>query len=518
VINVSPSRSLPKPQSPQTNGNSDQLQEPQKNFTVDSNIGCGQEAPDVVGVYCRVGHVLISVEKNGMNRIEVVGGAYSGPRFEPVMVEQLADLIGSFGETVLMICSPDHNSVRRAAWSEWRRIKSQLGEQRFYEVWHPSALDLKRQSALSAELRKMAVSIARNPGMLFSVAADSTLETKQSVAHRYASTVPGEDMVAPSTASRYARAYGKAVFPYWAAEDWADWTVSTRRNNLSALRFCLRGRILSYFSDLRMPITDPYDRILRNAIVDLRLGQILLELSWLEVWAMRIGDERKPRHNRKHDLEGLPENWTDIVFVSIGKRAKWRLSAAVMAVFGARPSEMAKGVRLDLNGPEQTITATIRGSKVTEKNGHRERSITLVFDQTNAMIALIAACRAGGGQVVVQPPNSKNFTSGLNGRIKAVFPYRNLSLYHFRHQFASNAKAPAASGATIARAMGHRSTRTQGGYGSKSTGRTPTENLKAEGSEPLREKTRQKPWDLRKQQEVEKRPPGPDDLSNMPKP
>lgn len=509
---------MPKPQPPRRNGDLRQPQAPQKNFSVDTSIGCAQQAPDEVGVYCNLGEVLISVRRSGMNRFDVLGGAYEGPKFEPDEVERLADLVASFGETVLLICSPDQNAIRRVAWSKWRQLKAELGEEKFFELWHPSALDPRREPPLPVDLRKKAVSIARNPGMLFGVAGDSTPETKRKVVQRYVATVPSKAMVSANTADRYRRAYAVSVFPYWSPEDWAAWTASTRRNNLSALRFCLRERLLSCVAELNSLDSDSRDWALHSAIVDLRLGRLLLELSWLEVWAMRIGDERKPRHNRKHDLESLPENWVDIVFLSISTRAKWRLSAAVMAVFGARPSELAKGVRLELNGPDQTITATIMGSKVTEENGHRERSVTLGFNDSNAMIALIAACRTGGGQTFVRPPNLKNFTSGLNGRIKAVFPDRNLSLYHFRHQFASNAKASGASSATIAWAMGHRSTRTQGGYGSKSTGRTPTENLKAEGSEPLRDKTRQKPWDLRKQQEVEKSPPGPDDLSNMPKP
>lgn len=141
-------------------------------------------------------------------------------------------------------------------------------------------------------------------------------------------------------------------------------------------------------------------------------------------------------------------------------------AAAICALTGARPSEIARGVTVQITGTQQhpTLTIQIRGSKLTAYSGQPERTLRIRIDRAEAA-HLFAQCRQQGALAITTHP--ANLTAAVIKAGKKAFPNLGMSVspYVFRHSVSAELKAAGVSEENIAQALGHQATKSQQAYG-----------------------------------------------------
>lgn len=139
---------------------------------------------------------------------------------------------------------------------------------------------------------------------------------------------------------------------------------------------------------------------------------------------------------------------------------------ALLALFGLRPAELKRGVRVWTQTDPATggvfLAARVEGVKVNAQRGQPTRTLVVPVDNTAAQ-GLAAAVRERGGAFVVTTTDADH--RSLNRGLKAC----GLSCYSFRHTVANELKRevtrdPAAA-AKAARFMGHASNKSLMSYG-----------------------------------------------------
>lgn len=192
----------------------------------------------------------------------------------------------------------------------------------------------------------------------------------------------------------------------------------------------------------------------------------------------------------KSKMKYLDKDWADRIWseacrINDGKGAGWKAAAAVLAITGARPASLARGIILkyvkDLQG-NLFIEATIPGAKIIKKpDGTAHRGQDEV--KMNWRIS-------GDAET---PPRSKEFrflaklmaenpkeplvltygTDAISSAIKdasqRLWPRRkhHVTAICYREMFSTNAKDAGVDPAQLAMAMGHLSSESQGKYGSR---------------------------------------------------
>jgi len=158
------------------------------------------------------------------------------------------------------------------------------------------------------------------------------------------------------------------------------------------------------------------------------------------------------------------------------------LALSVISVFGVRPSEIQKGIKLTFK--DGMIFALVKGSKVSDDRGHKHRGIgSEIRDGSKADQIILEAIYNAGGEVVATQTKSdyeslrKYFNKHYNGT----------SLYTYRHQVASDLKKAGVSKTQIAEVMGHRTTESQEHYGYARSSKS-SRSMVAKGSSEVREK------------------------------
>ncbi|MCS6478659.1 hypothetical protein NX869_20650 [Burkholderia thailandensis] len=139
---------------------------------------------------------------------------------------------------------------------------------------------------------------------------------------------------------------------------------------------------------------------------------------------------------------------------------------ALLALFGLRPAELKRGVRVWTQTDPATggvfLAARVEGVKVNAQRGQPTRTLVVPVDNTAAQ-GLASAVRERGGAFVVTTTDADH--RSLNRGLKAC----GLSCYSFRHAVANELKRevmrdPAAA-AKAARFMGHASNKSLMSYG-----------------------------------------------------
>lgn len=173
----------------------------------------------------------------------------------------------------------------------------------------------------------------------------------------------------------------------------------------------------------------------------------------------------------------------DALLVSMmGQRrnARVELLAALVSVYGVRPSELTKGVRLAANG--HSLRVKVAGVKVDAVRGQVSR--TLVVSQTGAGqsgLAVRLLAQHTGQTITATPADLKALWRALN----EVQP--GLSAYSYRHARASDVKA--ASGGNrkmVAEWLGHANDKSQSAYGYSRSSRGAVAIEAAKGSREVR--------------------------------
>lgn len=139
---------------------------------------------------------------------------------------------------------------------------------------------------------------------------------------------------------------------------------------------------------------------------------------------------------------------------------------ALLALFGIRPAELKRGVRVWAQTDPKTggafLAAEVEGAKVNAQRGQRTRTLVVPVDNAAAQ-GLASAVRERGGAFVVTTTDADH--RSLNRGLKVC----GLSCYSFRHAVGSELKRQAIgkpeTAASAATFMGHASTRSLMSYG-----------------------------------------------------
>ena len=182
--------------------------------------------------------------------------------------------------------------------------------------------------------------------------------------------------------------------------------------------------------------------------------------------------------SKKTQMHTLAEDWPDrmwsaVCAISGGRGAAWKLAAAALAVTGARPAALEKGIEFSIvkRGGKSVIQAVIQGVKLIDdvrgqpeqrffwsshSDTHREQELT----------ALAEAIAASPNRKIVVQYDAEAISSKLREVSKKLWPRRknHITGYCYRELLSSTAKAAGASVEELALALGHRSAESQGAY------------------------------------------------------
>lgn len=203
-------------------------------------------------------------------------------------------------------------------------------------------------------------------------------------------------------------------------------------------------------------------------------------VTWSAVAASR--DDRPTTHSKRRGLGSLVriDGWQGTLLQHVAEAH--RPAVAVALLSGARPSEIAAGVRV-----EQTpdgLTLTIAGAKCSTNRGQPSRTLLVAPDSDAAR--LLAGLAAGGAVMVTDTP--KRLSDAIAAAGRKAFPRlkERVSGYTLRHAAASSLKYSGAQPEDIAAALGHAATRSQSVYGRACHGGTRTPILGVSASAPVR--------------------------------
>ncbi len=194
----------------------------------------------------------------------------------------------------------------------------------------------------------------------------------------------------------------------------------------------------------------------------------------------------------KSKMKHLDPDWADRIWAASGemnggKGAAWRLAAAALAVTGARPASLERGIKFDLvvDGGVKYVRATVPGAKLLKNPDGTPRrgqdKVQLMWRVTKPRefpfrekefmelcFALEAKHKdAGSLAAVLEVSYDKDaLASNIRQLSKTIWPRRtkHVSPICYREMFAAQGKATGLDPAKLAAAMGHVSTESQGRY------------------------------------------------------
>lgn len=178
-----------------------------------------------------------------------------------------------------------------------------------------------------------------------------------------------------------------------------------------------------------------------------------------------------PRSNAKRKgLGGLPPNWRALFWKTFPEESPHRLALAILSLTGCRPSELVKGVSVELDD-EGNLRITIAGTKTHGGvYGQEYRQLTLEPSGNEARALLHSVEANDILRVVIK--NAKALSEAIRRHSKKLWPRRKyvVSPYSFRNQLSADLKNDH-SPAEVAMIMGHSVCRTQQYYGVRNQGR-----------------------------------------------
>ncbi|MBK4739201.1 site-specific integrase [Noviherbaspirillum pedocola] len=247
-------------------------------------------------------------------------------------------------------------------------------------------------------------------------------------------------------------------------------SASTWFGNRAALMFGIRRGI-----EAALSTQDKMQRELKSENVpenDIRwqewrdiVAKVSSSMQWIERLQNEPGPpvgERKPRHSKRKDLRGLPDDWRERI---VARMPKYRLAVLAQAVTGCRPEELVSGVQLEIRGGQ--LVATIDGVKVSEKSGQEWRRLSWPIDSASPLIRdLVREVEAGAS--LAQIRDAKAYSGAMRAAGARAWPRRKATVtpYCLRHAAASDFKASGMDSASISEALGHSSEVTKKYYGS----------------------------------------------------
>lgn len=147
---------------------------------------------------------------------------------------------------------------------------------------------------------------------------------------------------------------------------------------------------------------------------------------------------------------------------------KYGMALAISSLTGCRPSELMKGISLELEGQQMHIS--ISGAKVGKDRGQDERKISFNmkdFKSNEPMNYILSKFLPGNNSYEYQL-DRKDYNSL---RQYLHNNHRGFSLYTLRHRVASDLKKEGFDPVNLAAFLGHRTTRSQENYGYAKSGK-----------------------------------------------
>lgn len=182
--------------------------------------------------------------------------------------------------------------------------------------------------------------------------------------------------------------------------------------------------------------------------------------------------------SKKTQMKTLDEYWPDKIWSAIcaingGKGAAWRLAAAALAVTGARPAELEKGITFSAikRDGKNGIEAVIHGAKlIKDFRGQPERKfVWMSHTETHRepeLIALTKAIAAAPDRRLVVQYDAEAISTKLREVSQKIWPRRrhHITAYCYRELLSTTAKEADVPPEELAQAMGHLSSYSQNSY------------------------------------------------------
>ena len=245
------------------------------------------------------------------------------------------------------------------------------------------------------------------------------------------------------------------------------WTAAVKTEKKSTF-FLRRAALLHVCREQIGALLSDQDKLQRAGLVDkpewlnkvkaLKNALILVENTPIDVPKHLI----KRRETKRVDLWKLPVDWRETM---ISRLPTYREAAAVAAISGCRPSELAHGVQVSV--ADGVLKILISGAKISEISGQEWRELCFKLPSTNPLAMILGRIALQKqGEIVVKIDSAKAFSGAVREAGKRAFPQfsHTITPYSFRHQVASDLKA-ADLGDQISQALGHSAEKTRGSYG-----------------------------------------------------
>lgn len=251
----------------------------------------------------------------------------------------------------------------------------------------------------------------------------------------------------------------------------------TFRNEILALRYSYRNMVKAHMTRcFQLERESEFTK----AIGELKRAKFYKEQ--LEKWEGAISQRKEQggfikRQSKKAQLKELQDGWRSD-FVTGIKNENLKLTAAILAATGARPAELMKGVKIDIetiNGRE-ALVFTVKNAKQT-RNPWRELAVI-----PESAIHQILKQHAGK-EITPKYTNAHGISHAIRRQGMVQGMPKGFSAYVFRHAFGSDLKAEfGENDEWVSIAMGHTDGRSAERYGGKQYGSKGVELLRAKNA------------------------------------
>ncbi len=273
-----------------------------------------------------------------------------------------------------------------------------------------------------------------------------------------------DERISASTLAEYAR-----IEKRLAGRHWYDYAIEHQLKNVGAIRAAWRRwaakQLLIALAKSEDHVLTAEDRSTARAAA-VKLGEQLAEFINYKRPASRRASKRDPLHD-------LPGDWREkLLMVMPGK---YTTSFMVMALTGARPEEMKKGVSIRAlqNG---LLEFRIEGAKRSEITGGGQDWRCVVVDPSVSMPSygqtLFEVVMGKGGVTTLPPITGLGLQKAITRVARDKLGYPKISAYNLRHEFAADLKTNKAAGDCISKALGHVSRNSKERYGRNKPGKS----------------------------------------------
>ncbi|EKS4578805.1 site-specific integrase [Salmonella enterica] len=208
-----------------------------------------------------------------------------------------------------------------------------------------------------------------------------------------------------------------------------------------------------------------------------------------------VNGYKSASHSKKKTMKKAPSENEILTKMNESNKIYDRhsLHFSVAAVFGCRPSEIQKGIKVVID-EHGRLCAFIKGSKLGLDQGQEYRVCHSALRPDNkADVLLYRMITRNGGELFIKPTKADyhSLRKYLNKNFK-----NSPSLYTYRHRVGSDLKTSGLDKTTIAQFLGHRTTKSQQSYGFSKSGNK--RKLNANASEEVKIKEDIKDYKSRK--------------------